>query len=161
MTMLMKAINNNDDALVDQLIQQGVDVNKLDAGGNPPLVMAAYKGYTKIVSLLLKAGANVKAVDPNMKATALHAAAFAGRLEAAKLLIAYGIEVDKQGPYNGYTALHDAIWQNNVEVARVIIEAGADLSVRSKDGQTPQEFAADLHRQEIVKLIKQQMALSA
>lgn len=154
MTTLMRAIVDNDIALVKQLIQQGNDVNKLDAGHNPPLVMAAYKGYTEIVSLLLKAGADVRAVDPSMKATALHAAAYAGRTEAAKQLIAYGIDVDKQGPYNGYTALHDAIWQNNIDVARVIIDAGADLSIRSNDGQTPLEFARELGRGQIVQLLK-------
>ena len=86
MTALMNAINKNNTALVQQLIENGVDVNELDANQDAPLVMAAYKGYHQIVKLLLEAGADVKAVDPSMKATALHAAAYAGRTEAAKLL---------------------------------------------------------------------------
>ena len=67
--------------------------------------MAAYKGRTEIVKLLLEAGADVTAVDPGMKLTALHAAAYAGHADAARLLIEYHIDIDKQGPYNGYTAL--------------------------------------------------------
>ena len=90
--------------------------------------MAAYLGHAEITRLLLETDADVTAVDPGMKATALHAAAYAGRTEPAKLLIEYGVDVDAQGPYNGYTALHDAIWQNNVDTARVIVEAGADLT---------------------------------
>ena len=121
MTALMKAVRRNDVARVAALIAEGVDVNELD-GGDAPLVMAAYEGHTEIVRLLLEAGADVKAVDPSMKATALHAASYAGRTEAAKVLIEYGIDIDKQGPRNGYTALHDAIWQNNIDTANVLIE---------------------------------------
>src|SRR4051812_47396900 len=121
MTALMQAVRSNDVAAVERLIAQGANVNELEPSGDAPLVMAAYLGHTEIVRKLLEAGADVTAVDPGMKATALHAAAYAGRTEPARLLIQYGVDIDKQGPRNGYTALHDAIWQNNVDTARVII----------------------------------------
>ena len=158
MTALMNAIQKNDAALVRQLIAQGVDVNELDASQDAPLVMAAYKGYADIVKLLLEAGADVTAVDPGMKATALHAAAYAGRAAAARLLIEYKIDVDRQGPYNGYTALHDAIWQNNIEVAEVLIQAGANLKLRAHSGETPLEFARAKNRGEIAAMIEQKLA---
>ena len=116
-------------------------MNGADPAGDVPLIMAAYLGHTEITRLLLEADADVTAIDPGMKATALHAAAYAGRAEPAKLLIEYGIDIDAQGPYNGYAALHDAIWQNNVETARVIVEAGANLTLRNHEGQTPLEMA--------------------
>ena len=155
MTALMTAVNNNDIFSVQKLIGQGVDVNELDANRDAPLVIAAYKGYTEIVKLLLEAGADITAVDPEMKATALHAAAYAGRTDAARVLIAYKIDIDKQGPYNGYTALHDAVWQNSIETAKVLIEAGANLKIKSKDGQTPLELAKAKGRREIVALMEQ------
>src|SRR5512139_1407570 len=96
MTELMQAVQRNDAARVRDLIGQGVNVSELDDSQDAPLVMAAYQGHTAIVRLLLEAGADVTAVDPGMKATALHAAAYAGRAEAAKLLVEYGIEIDKQ-----------------------------------------------------------------
>lgn len=154
MTALMKAINKNDSAKVKELIRQGADVNELEANGDAPLVMAAYKGYNEIVRVLLEAGADVEAVDPSMKATALHAAAYAGRAEAAQLLVDFHIDINKQGPYNGYTALHDAIWQNNVEVVKVLLAAGADLTLLSNDGQSPLDFARSRNHKEIVKLIE-------
>jgi ankyrin repeat protein len=154
MTALMKAIEKNDTAAVQKLIAQGANVDELEPNGDAPLVMAAYLGHSEIVRMLLEAGADVKAVDPGMKATALHAASYAGRTEAAKLLVQYGIEIDKQGPYNGYTALHDAIWQNNVDVARVLIDAGANLTLKSNDGKTPLDFARSKHANEIVKMIE-------
>ena len=154
MTALMKAVKSNDLALVTELIEQGINVNELDANQDAPLIMAAHRGHTEIVRLLLEAGADVTAVDPGMQATALHAAAYAGRAEAAKLLIEYHIDIDKQGPYNGYTALHDAVWQNNVETAKILIEAGADLDIKSNAGATPLEFAKSRNHREIVELIE-------
>jgi ankyrin repeat protein len=152
---LMRAVKSNNAAQVAKLIAEGAEVSRADAGGDSPLIMAAYKGYTEIVKLLLEAGAEVTALDPGMKATALHAAAYAGHADAARLLIAHGIDINAQGPYNGYTALHDAIWQNNIDAARVIIESGADLSLRSNQGETPLEMARGRHRAEIVALIEQ------
>ena len=157
MTALMKAVKSNDVARVKELIAQGVNVSELDSSSDAPLVMAAYEGHNEIVKLLLEAGADVAAVDPGMKATALHAASYAGRTEAAKLLIAHKIDINKQGPYNGYTALHDAIWQSHVETAKVIIEAGADLTLKSNQGQTPLEFARSKRLTELVNLMEQKL----
>ncbi len=160
MTILMKAVKNNDVAGVKKLIGQGVNVSELDGSGDAPLVMAAYEGHNEIVKMLLEAGADVTAVDPGMKATALHAAAYAGRTEAAKLLIEYKIDIDKQGPYNGYTALHDAIWQSNIDTAKVLIEAGANLTIKSNQGQSPLEFARSKKLTELVTLMEKKLANS-
>jgi ankyrin repeat protein len=158
MTALMQAVQRNDVTRVRELIAQGVDVSELDASQDAPLVMAAYKGHTEIVRLLLEAGADVTAVDPGMKATALHAAAYAGRADAARLLVGHGIEIDKQGPYNGYTALHDAIWQNNIDVAKILINAGARLDLKNHSGETPLDFANMKKRHEIAALIEAKLA---
>ncbi len=158
MTALMQAVQDNQVDRVRRLIAQGANVDELDANGDAPLIIAAYKGYTDILRLLLEAGADVSVVDPGMKATALHAAAYAGHADAAKLLIDHGIDIDKQGPYNGYTALHDAVWQNNTETARVLVEAGAALDIRSHTGETAQEFAKSGNHAEIAALIERRMA---
>jgi ankyrin repeat protein len=157
MTALMNAVNRSDAAAVNKLIAQGVNVSEADSKGDSPLIMAAYQGDTEIVRLLLEAGADVGALDPGMKATALHAASYAGHAAPARLLIQYGIDIDKQGPYNGYTALHDAIWQNHVEVAQVLIEAGADLGIRSNSGQTPLDFARSKGAKQIIAMIEQKL----
>lgn len=154
MTNLMKAVQKNDAARVAALIADGADVDELDPNGDAPLVMAAYLGHTEVVKLLLEAGADVTAVDPGMKATALHAAAYAGRTEAAALLVQHGIDINRQGPKNGYTALHDAIWENNIDTAKVILDAGADLTLKSHSGETPLDFAKSKHRREIIAMIE-------
>lgn len=154
MTALMKAVKGNDVAAAKRLVAAGADVDETDANGDAPLIIAAYRGHTEIVALLLAAGADVTVVDPGMRATALHAAAYAGHADAAKLLIEYGIDLDKKGPYNGYTALHDAVWQNRIETARVLIEAGADTTITSNAGETPLDFARSRGHREIAALLE-------
>jgi ankyrin repeat protein len=151
----MNAVKANDAAAVRSFIEDGRNVSAVDSAGDSPLIMAAYKGYTDIVKLLLDAGADIHALDPGMKATALHAAAYAGHAEAAKLLIEAGVEINRKGPYNGYTALHDAVWQNNIDVARVIIDAGADITIRSNEGQTPLDFARSQKHREIATMLEE------
>jgi ankyrin repeat protein len=153
MSALMNAVNKNNVSLVKQLIADGANVNELDSNQDAPLVMAAYKGFNEIVKLLLEAGADVRAVDPGMKATALHAAAYAGRTEAARLLIEHHIDINKQGPYNGYTALHDAIWQDNIDIVKLLLAANADLTLLSNDEKSPLDFARSKNRKEIIALI--------
>jgi ankyrin repeat protein len=153
----MDAVNGNQVARVKELIAQGADVEELDDHRDAPLVIAAYKGYVAVLQLLLDAGADVRAVDPEMQAKALHAAAYAGRTEAARLLIARGIDIDKQGPFNGYTALHDAIWQNHIATAEVLIDAGANLALKTNDGETPLDLARKRGRREIAALIERKL----
>ena len=154
MGAIMKAVQNGDEAAVERLITQGADVNELDGEGNAPVIMAAYLGHAGILRRLLDAGGDLTALDPGMKATALHAAAYAGHAGTAAILVERGIDVDKQGPHNGYTALHDAIWQGNTDVARVLIDAGARLDLKSNDGHTPLEFARARRRRDIAGLIE-------
>ncbi|MBI5960936.1 MAG: ankyrin repeat domain-containing protein [Chloroflexi bacterium] len=158
MTALMQAVKSNNVEQVKKLIADGVNINEPDASRDIPLIMAAYKGHTEIVRLLLEAGADVTALDPGMKATALHAAAYAGHADPARLLVEFHINIDQQGPYNGYTALHDAVWQNNIAVAEVLINAGANLNIKSNSGETPLEFARTKKHTRIVELIERKLA---
>ena len=158
MTALLKAIQKQNLAHVSELVEKGVDVNELDESAESAIVMAAYLGNADIVKRLLQAGADLTAVDPGMKATALHAAAYAGRSEAAKLLIEWGVAINKQGPVNGYTALHDAIWQGHVQTAQILIDAGINLALKSHHGETALDFAKSKHQIAIANLIEQKIA---
>jgi ankyrin repeat protein len=55
------------------------------------LPLAAAKGYTDVVKLLLERGANIEAMD-NHGNTALFSAAALGRTEVVKLLLEKGAE---------------------------------------------------------------------
>lgn len=64
-TPLLHAIHTHATGSVAALIDGGADVNRLAGDGITPLMMAAGYGYTDIVELLLRRGANPRIVDPH------------------------------------------------------------------------------------------------
>jgi uncharacterized protein len=141
---------------VQQLIDAGVEVDRMAPDGHTPLLDAAREGHTELVRTLLEAGADPRIVDQgNMKATPAHKAGYMGHADVARLLVADPrLELDAQGPFNGFTPLHDAIWHGHTETARVYIDAGARLDLRALDGRTPLEMARDYDYPEIVELLE-------
>lgn len=150
---LLNAVKSNDLKLAQQLINDGEDVNQVDSTGNSLLIVSSADGNPEMVKLLLDNGADIKAVDSGMKATALHAAAYLGYPEVMQVLVDNGVEIDAQGPYNGYTALHDAIWQSNVEGVEVLVKGGADLSLKGNNGKTPLDLAKQQGNKKIIALL--------
>ena len=69
-TPLLHAIHTHATGSVVALIDGGADVNRLAGDGITPLMMASGYGYTDIVELLLRRGANPRIADPH-GATAL------------------------------------------------------------------------------------------
>ncbi|QIR36108.1 ankyrin repeat domain-containing protein [Tolypothrix sp. PCC 7910] len=83
---LMYAIKNNHLELLEWLIDQGFDVETADHYGTTPLVMAAERGATDCVRILLEAGADAsRCEDYNRKAINS-----ASNLEIVKLLVDAG-----------------------------------------------------------------------
>jgi len=60
---LLHAIHKEQIGSVQALLDGGADVNRLSGDGITPLMMAAGYGYTDIVQLLLKHGANPRIAD--------------------------------------------------------------------------------------------------
>lgn len=151
---LVKAVQSNEFDSVKESLNKGANVNQKDSSGNSLLIISAANGYAEMVQLLLSFGADLSAVDANMKATALHAAASLGHPEVMKILVEYGIKIDYKGPYNGYTALHDAVLQNNIEGVKILIKSGADINIKGKDGNTPLMLAKNQENLEIAEILK-------
>lgn len=62
-TPLLHAIHKHQTGSVQALIAGGADINRIAGGGETPLMMAAGYGYTDIVELLLKNGADARVAD--------------------------------------------------------------------------------------------------
>ena len=90
---------------------------------------AACGGSAQAIALLLDAGADIHAVDPQGW-TALHYAASAGHVEAAKLLIERGIDIEHTD-HKGHTALYHAALQGKTAMMDTLITAGAHISSTS------------------------------
>lgn len=101
-------------------------IHARDSDGSTPLHCAAWKGHAEVVTLLLDAGADVRAENANdhWGTTPLHAAAHANQAAIAELLIGRGADIrakDRQGR----TPLEHAAFHNARAAARVLAEHAA------------------------------------
>ena len=159
---LMKAVIDNDLEKVKQLLADGADLEERypvlngfnDA--HTPLLVACRDGHTEIVAELLKAGADVNAVEPTFAAVPLHKATYNGHVEITRMLVEHpDTDIDFQGATNGYTPLHDALWHGFEECSRILINGGVRLDLKGHDGFMPLDIAVDIFGSDhdIVKLI--------
>ncbi|CAN0238508.1 unnamed protein product, partial [Scytosiphon promiscuus] len=128
-------------------------IDRGDPKGRTPLSLAAGKGHSRIVRILLNKGANPSAVDDN-GLTALLVAAHQGHLDVVKMLVQAGEDLEQVDPY-GHTPLHIAAANGQGGVVRVLLEAGANPDSRLPDGRTPMLSAAeDGHPDTIRELLR-------
>ncbi len=163
---LMQAVTEDDVETVRELIAAEVDVEERYPFVNgfndyhTPLLVACRDGHTEIMAELLKAGADVNAMEPTFGAVPLHKAVYNGHADITGMLVREpGINLDYQGATNGYTPLHDALWHGYDKCAKILLEAGARLDLRGHDGKLPIDIAIDTFgkEHEMVKLLRSQM----
>ena len=90
---MANAIINQRDDWVEQLIQNGADVNQVDEYGFTPIIQAAIVDNVKIAKLLLAAQADVNQTDM-VGSTALHWAVNNDSEAFATLLLASGADAN-------------------------------------------------------------------
>ena len=113
---------------------------------------AVTRGDVETVRQMLRAGANVNALDRHGQ-TALMLAAHRGSRAMVDALVAAGAALDVTAKYN-LTALMLAITAGHVEVARVLARAGADLRIRGGGapgfaGKTAHDLAVGLDMKDL------------
>ena len=104
---LFLAVIEGDTESLEDIIQQGVDVNARSATAGEEHAIGA-----------------------------LHYAAFYGHEDAVRVLLGAGADVNIRNA-NGYTPLHFAVPRGHVEVVRLLLDAGADVNALSSDGHSP------------------------
>jgi ankyrin repeat protein len=148
---LMAAVTHGDTEAVKALLDGGAPVDERFPRVNgfndahTPLLVAARDGHTPIVAELLRAHADVNAVEPVFGATPLHKAVYNGHADITRLLVEHpSIDLNVQGATNGYTPLHDALWHGYADCADLIIAAGARLNLLGHDSKTPLDLAIEV-----------------
>lgn len=145
--------------------QRALAINACNGLGETALHVASATGRTKMVQLLLDAGANVNVLTKSEARTPLHLACLKDRVDAAKLLLDCATcDVDaKDG--SGDTPLHLATVAGNVKSVGLLIRCGACTGVRNLRNETPLRQAEEMlsaafsaNRAAILKILKQNSA---
>jgi len=114
--------------------------------------LAAWKGNTNMLRILLDLGADVNWKNPGWNDTPLYWAAMIGQREAAALLIERGADLNAQIS-DGMTSLAYAAYRGHQSVVALLLEKGADTSIRDNQGLTAAERANEQRFTGIANLI--------
>ncbi|KAJ4003649.1 hypothetical protein NW752_011074 [Fusarium irregulare] len=136
---------------VDDLLERGVMPGESDDRGYGAVHLAAVKGHTKVLVVLIKAGAclDKRSVEGN---TALHFAAAQGLFHVVGLLLLYCADVNI-ADREGKTALHFAVIQSYLHVVGLLLLYGADVYQGDSEGRTALSFARERGDAEMENLL--------
>lgn len=148
--------------------QRALAINACNSRGETALHVASATGRTRMVQLLLDAGANVNVVTKLEGRTPLHLACLNDRVDTAKLLLNCATcDVDAKD-HDGDTPLHLASAAGNIKSVSLLIRHGACTNMRNLRNRTPLRqaeerltigFSANLA--DILKILKQNSAQPA
>lgn len=148
------AARRGDVETVRTLIAQGEDVNAPHGDGMTALHWAADRGDAEMASLLVYAGANVKAGTRIGDYLPIHLASKAGSVEVVEALLEAGSPVDPTTTTTGVQPIHLAAESGAVEVVRTLVNHGAAVDARERTwGHTPLVFAASQNRADAIRAL--------
>ncbi|XP_053160593.1 NF-kappa-B inhibitor epsilon [Hemicordylus capensis] len=104
------------------------------------LHISTLKGNLKLMTLLVKKGADINVQDGTSGKTPLHLAVENHDEMAVKHLLKMGAQVDTQ-MYNGCTPLHLAVGRKDAAIAAILCQSGADTLLRNMEDETAQDLA--------------------
>jgi cytohesin len=106
----------------------------------PVLCVAASKGHTRTMKVLLDGGAHVNLADKN-GFTPLHFAAQTGHVDAAEVLISAGCSVDSRSSEQA-TPLHVATQDGHLPMVQLLLARGANPNALTVYDESPVMLAA-------------------
>jgi ankyrin repeat protein len=143
---------------LQQLINNGIDLNSKDARGDTILHYAIryanYNGDTlQAIPMLIVNGANIN-VQNNIGETPLHMAINYGK--QLPILILNGADPNIQDII-GNSPLHSATMLNNTYAVKMLLNANADPDIKNNRGLRPIDYARRKGLDEIINLLESAM----
>lgn len=113
------------------LLMRGADVRVRNEFEETLVAIAARKGQTDWIDLLVSSGLSVRDANKGYAQTPLHLAAMEGHADAVRFLLSVpGCEVDARNVV-GWTPLLWAVATGSVDCVDALIKAGADVNVEA------------------------------
>ncbi|XP_063953548.1 ankyrin repeat and SOCS box protein 13-like isoform X1 [Lytechinus pictus] len=135
-TALCEACCHGNIEIVKLLLSKGAIPNPTLARTSP-LHEAAFRGHTKCVEELIKAGSNLEASDLHY-GTPLHAACNMGQTGTIKVILKAGGNVN--AIMNHTSPLHVAAGIKNPDLVDVLLEYGANVYALNNQSRTPRDL---------------------
>ncbi len=167
-TLLMKASNISTKDIVDFLVKKGADVNLTVSNGENALMMALSnsKHYYGIVSILLKAGIDVSAINtrngynPVWKISSKIKRGLPKEpgTKILQQLLSKGADpnarmISKNKKFSGMTPLMSFSQTGQKHIVEMLLAHGADPDLATKEGKKAVDFAKEKHHQDIVDFL--------
>lgn len=135
-TALTYAVEKNHIEIADLLLKNYANIDECNAEGNSALMLAAYRGFTEILNLLLQYHANINLRNPKNGFSALMFAAQEGHIDAVNLLLQYKSDLNFSSIEWRYTALMLATENGHTEVVNLLLQYKPDLDMRNRYDQS-------------------------
>ncbi|XP_078144460.1 ankycorbin isoform X2 [Centroberyx gerrardi] len=133
---LLAAVEHGEvEKVASLLAKKGASAVKLDSEGKSALHVAATRGQTDCLSVIMAHGADLSVTDA-AGFTALHLAAKNNHVECSKKLIQSKCAVDAVDS-SGKTALHHAAVSGNIQTVQLLCEHKSPINLRDADGLSP------------------------
>ena len=137
-TPLWRAVDTEDTALIELLLDYGALINPPLSGSNA-LARACWQGFRNVICSLIEWGGDLNEREEGE--TMLQLAVRENEVEVAELLIQSGAYVNALA-WDESTALHDAVRYNRKPHTELLLNNGADLTAMSSEGHLPLHEAA-------------------
>lgn len=157
--LLHIAVEHQNEAMVDYLLESGINPNKVSDFGFSPL-MAALDKDISIVKVFLN---NFKIVDfdtfDNNVNSVLNALVQIGDLEKIEAVLPF-IRYKNMGNISGFNPLLMAVNNNQMETVKTLVENGANVNYLFNNTSSVYDFSLFLGHKEVAELLREQGAIS-
>ncbi|EKT59917.1 ankyrin repeat domain-containing protein [Providencia sneebia] len=131
---LLQAAEEGQLTRVQQLVEQGADIEKRDIRLRTPLLAATHNNQIDVARYLIENGADVNAKDAIQDSAYLYAGA-RGLQEILELTLSHGADLKSVNRYGG-TALIPAAERGHIKTVETLIDAGVDVNHVNRLGWT-------------------------
>lgn len=134
-----------------EALRRGADPDATDSDGRTAVFLAAATNAPELVRALLEAGARPDTPD-SYGTTPVNIASYNGNEAVVKQLLKYDLAINHRNKL-GVTALNAAAKMGYMGIVKKLLAAGADPTIATNDGETPEERAKAAGHEAIARLL--------